>query len=60
MVNENKSSSSRQALFLVIYVPNRESLEVWSMQNYEKILVHKVSKHGRYVLFSNEVCLKCI
>lgn len=48
VVNENKSSSSKQALFLVMYIPNREALEIWTMQNYEKISVSKVSKHGRY------------
>uniref|UniRef100_A0A2S2P4L9 Rab3 GTPase-activating protein non-catalytic subunit n=1 Tax=Schizaphis graminum TaxID=13262 RepID=A0A2S2P4L9_SCHGA len=47
VVNENKSSSSKQALFLVMFIPNREVLEVWSMHNYEKISVSKVSKTGR-------------
>lgn len=47
VVNENKSSTSKQALFLVMYIPNRETLEIWAMQNYEKISVSKVSKHGK-------------
>ncbi|XP_022162830.1 rab3 GTPase-activating protein non-catalytic subunit isoform X1 [Myzus persicae] len=47
VVNENKSSSSKQALFLVMFIPTREVLEVWSMQNYEKISMSKVSKTGR-------------
>lgn len=52
MVNENKSSSSKQALFLVMYIPNKEALEIWAMQNYEQISVSKVSKHGRYFSIS--------
>lgn len=47
VVNENKSSSSKQALFLVMYIPTKEVLEVWSMHNYEKISMSKVSKTGR-------------
>ncbi|XP_050425334.1 rab3 GTPase-activating protein non-catalytic subunit [Adelges cooleyi] len=47
VVSENKSSSSKQALFLVMYLPNQESLEVWAMQNYEKVSALKVSKNGR-------------
>lgn len=48
VVNENKSSSSKQALFLIMYIPNREVLEIWTMQNYEKISESHVSKYGRY------------
>ncbi|XP_025425417.1 rab3 GTPase-activating protein non-catalytic subunit isoform X2 [Sipha flava] len=47
VVNENKSSNSKQALCLVIYIPNREVIEIWSMQNYEQISIVKVSKFGR-------------
>jgi len=50
IVNESKSSNSKQALFLVIYIPMRESIEIWAMQNYEQISISKVSKHGRYFL----------
>lgn len=52
MVNESKSSSSKHALFLVMYIPCKESLEVWAMHNYEKISVSKVSKHGRYLPYN--------
>jgi len=48
VVNENRSSSSKQALFLVIYIPSKAILEIWAMQNYEKISVLNVSKNGRY------------
>lgn len=51
VINENKSSSSKHALVLVMYIPSRESLEIWAMQNYEKISTSKVSKHGRYFYF---------
>lgn len=60
VVNENKSSSSKQALFLIMFIPNKEVLEVWSMHNYEKISVSKVSKTGRCVLLQtfNDIDLK--
>ncbi|XP_050524026.1 rab3 GTPase-activating protein non-catalytic subunit isoform X2 [Daktulosphaira vitifoliae] len=47
VVNESKSSNSKQALFLVMYLPFKESIEVWSMQNYELVSEIKVSKSGR-------------
>lgn len=53
VVNESKSSTSKQALFLVMYIPSRELLEIWAMQNYEKVSVSKVSNHGRYFLISS-------
>lgn len=59
VVNESKSSSSKQALFLVMYIPSREALEIWTMQNYEKISESKVSKHGRYYPVGFLKC-KCI
>lgn len=65
VVNENKSSSSKQALFLVMFIPTREVLEVWSMQNYEKISMSKVSKTGRYVVMQtswviDSICITSI
>jgi len=48
-----------------MFIPTREVLEVWSMQNYEKISMSKVSKTGRYVLIQtlwviDSICIPSI
>lgn len=48
-----------------MFIPNKETLEVWSMQNYEKVSTSKVSKTGKYVLLQtlwviDSICMDSI
>jgi len=44
-----KGREGRTALFLVIYAPRRERLEVFAMQQGPKVASFEVNKHGRQV-----------